>query len=161
MQTAVQKTLAALSSVALLFALGACNRSDHAGRESTASSSPTTSESRSGTAANTPSSSDNQSTATASSGSSYGSSNDQSSSTSIMGAAGEKIDDAKIVTKVKTSLAADKDLSALKIDVDSKNGVVTLTGTAPDGAAKDRATEIAKNTKDVKDVKNELKVKKG
>jgi osmotically-inducible protein OsmY len=58
-------------------------------------------------------------------------------------------------------LATDKDLSAIKIDVDTKDGVVTLTGPAPSESARDRATEIAKNVKGVSSVNNQLTVKAG
>jgi hyperosmotically inducible periplasmic protein len=90
------------------------------------------------------------------------------SRTAVMGAGsetktsvGQKIDDAGITMKVKTGLSADKDLSATKIDVDTKDGVVTLTGTAPTADAKTRAADIAKNVKDVKSVNNQLTVKAG
>ena len=52
----------------------------------------------------------------------------------------------------------DKDLSAIKINVDTKDGVVTLSGPAPTAAAKERAAEIAKNVQDVKSVNNNLVV---
>jgi hyperosmotically inducible protein len=88
--------------------------------------------------------------------------------TSVMGAAqetreagarvGEKVDDSLITGMVKTGLAADKDLKALNIDVDTKEGVVTLQGTAPTATAKARAAEIARNVKDVKSVNNQLNV---
>jgi hyperosmotically inducible protein len=79
-----------------------------------------------------------------------------------MGAgAGDKVDDASITFKVNAQLAADKDLSAAKIDVDTKNGVVTLTGPAPSTSARERATEIARNVKGVSSVKNQLTVKAG
>ena len=78
--------------------------------------------------------------------------------TSVMGAGAETGlgADAQIAAKVKMDLAADPDLSALKIDVDSKQGAVTLRGTAPDPAAKERAAEIARHVKDVKSVDNQL-----
>jgi hyperosmotically inducible protein len=82
--------------------------------------------------------------------------------TSAMGGAGEKlaarVDDAKIVTRVKAGLASDKDTSAMKIDVDSRGGVVTLTGTVPSAAAQSRAVQIARDVKDVKSVDSRLTV---
>lgn len=82
--------------------------------------------------------------------------------TKAMGAAAvEKVDDAAITTKINAELAADKDLSAIRIDVDTKNGVVTLTGPAPSASARDRAAEIAKNVKGVTSVNNQLTVKAG
>ncbi len=72
---------------------------------------------------------------------------------------GEKIDDVAITALVSSGLAKDPDLSAIKIDVDTKNGVVTLNGPAPTAAAKDKATEIAKQVKGVSSVNNQLMVK--
>ena len=74
---------------------------------------------------------------------------------------GEKIDDAVITTSVNTSLAKDPDLSAIKIDVDTKDGIVTLSGPAPTAAAKDKATELTKQVKGVASVNNQLVVKAG
>lgn len=72
--------------------------------------------------------------------------------------AGDKIDDALITSSVSTGLAKDPDLSAIKIDVDTKGGVVTLNGTAPSEAARERATTIAKGVKGVSSVDNKLVV---
>ncbi|CAA9415012.1 MAG: hypothetical protein AVDCRST_MAG51-2080 [uncultured Ramlibacter sp.] len=72
--------------------------------------------------------------------------------------AGEKVDDAQITARVKAGITADKDLSAGRIDVDTQDGVVTLSGAVPSAAAKAKADEIAKNAKDVKQVNNQLTV---
>ena len=56
---------------------------------------------------------------------------------------GDEVSDAAITTTVKAELAKDKDLSALKINVDTDKGRVTLRGTAPSKAARDRATTLA------------------
>ena len=80
----------------------------------------------------------------------------------VMGAAsriGEKVDDMQITARVNAELAADKDLRALRIDVDTRDGVVNLMGTAPSATAKARAEEIARNAKDVKSVNSKLGVK--
>lgn len=74
---------------------------------------------------------------------------------------GEKIDDVTITATVSTGLAKDPDLSAIKINVDTKDGVVTLNGPAPSAAAKDKATDIAKQVKGVTSVNNQLVVKPG
>lgn len=71
----------------------------------------------------------------------------------------EKFDDAAITAKVNTGFMADKELSAIKIDVDTKDGVVTLNGPAPTAAAKARATDIARNVKGVSSVNNQLAVR--
>jgi len=72
---------------------------------------------------------------------------------------GEKIDDAVITTSVNASFAKDADLSAIKINVDTKDGVVTLIGPAPTAAAKDKATDLAKQVKGVASVNNQLVIK--
>ncbi len=69
------------------------------------------------------------------------------------------VDDAAITAKVSAGLAKDADLSAIKIDVDTKDGVVRLQGPAPTSAAKDRASQIAKAVTGVSSVDNELEVK--
>jgi hyperosmotically inducible protein len=69
------------------------------------------------------------------------------------------VDDASITAAVSAGLAKDPDLSAIKIDVDTKGGTVMLKGPAPSAAAKSRAEEIAKNVKGVNSVDNQLEVK--
>lgn len=84
--------------------------------------------------------------------------------TAVMGAAADTrsvVGDSEITAKVNAGLAADKDLSAIKINVDTKDGIVTLNGPVPSAAAKDRASEIARNVKDVKSVDNQLNVQPG
>ena len=71
----------------------------------------------------------------------------------------EKMDDAAITAQVSAGLAKDPTLSALKIDVDTRDGVVTLNGPAPTQEAKDRATAIAQGVKGVSSVMNQLSVK--
>ena len=74
--------------------------------------------------------------------------------------AGDAVGDAALTTKVKTKFLADNDISGLKIDVDSNNGVVTLTGTVPTAAEKNLALKVAKSTEGVKSVVDRLKVVK-
>ena len=71
----------------------------------------------------------------------------------------EKMDDAAITAQVSAGLAKDPALSVLKIDVDTRDGVVTLQGPAPTQEAKDRATAIAQGVKGVSSVMNQLSVK--
>jgi hyperosmotically inducible periplasmic protein len=71
----------------------------------------------------------------------------------------EKAGDAAITTAINAEYAKDDRLSAIKIDVDTNDGRVTLTGSAPDAASKDRATMLANNVKGVKAVDNKLDVK--
>lgn len=70
------------------------------------------------------------------------------------------LSDAGITTKVKSKFLGDTDVPGLKIDVDTKDGVVTLTGTVETAAEKQRAMELAKNTDGVKSVVDRIKVAK-
>ncbi|MEO6565916.1 MAG: BON domain-containing protein [Casimicrobiaceae bacterium] len=71
------------------------------------------------------------------------------------------VDDTMITTSVKTKVLAEPGLSALKIEVDTKNGVVTLTGTVDNADLKSRAAQIAQSTDGVRSVENNLTVKAG
>ena len=66
--------------------------------------------------------------------------------------------DVAITASVNARLAKDPDLSALRINVDTKDGAVTLTGPAPSQAAKDRAATLAREVEGVKSVTNNLSV---
>jgi len=68
------------------------------------------------------------------------------------------IDDATITAQVSAGLAKDPDLSAVKINVDTVNGKVTLNGPAPSTVARDRAETIAKAVSGVTSVNNQLVV---
>lgn len=81
-------------------------------------------------------------------------------STRTMGApAGDKVDDAAITAKVNASLARDRDLSAIRIDVDTQDGVVTLSGLAPSASAKETAGELAHKVPGVHSVNNQLTIR--
>ena len=82
-----------------------------------------------------------------------------SSASSAMNKAGEAIGDAAITAKVKTALLADADVKGLKVDVDTKDGVVTLTGNADNKANLERAATVAKGVEGVKSVENKLEAK--
>jgi hyperosmotically inducible protein len=71
---------------------------------------------------------------------------------------GQKVNDATITAAVKSDIAKDPDLSALRIDVDTNQGKVSLSGTAPNAAAKERAQQIALKEKGVTGVENRLQV---
>jgi hyperosmotically inducible protein len=73
--------------------------------------------------------------------------------------AGQVVDDATITAKVKTDLIADPTTKAHQINVDTNSGIVELGGFVDSQAAKDRAAEIARSVKGVKDVKNDLQLK--
>jgi hyperosmotically inducible protein len=69
---------------------------------------------------------------------------------------GEAITDASITAAVKTKLLADTKVGGLKIDVDTKDHVVTLTGPVNSAAERTEAVRLAKTTTGVKSVVNKL-----
>jgi hyperosmotically inducible periplasmic protein len=72
--------------------------------------------------------------------------------------AGEAISDAAITTAVKSKFLADTSTPGLKIDVDTKDGIVTLNGTVRSKAEVDRAMTLARETNGVKRVVSNLRI---
>ena len=70
----------------------------------------------------------------------------------------DALGDVGITAAVKTALAADPALSALKIEVSTHDGVVRLDGPAPDQKARDRAQVLAAAPQGVISVENRLVV---
>ena len=66
--------------------------------------------------------------------------------------AGERIDDAGITMRVKARLLDDPVVKGLQIDVDTRDGVVFLTGSVPGDAERKQAIELARTTEGVKNV---------
>lgn len=69
------------------------------------------------------------------------------------------LSDAAITAKVKTGLAAEKDTSALAINVETEKGVVMLSGFVDSKAEAERAEKVAKGVEGVTKVKSVIKVK--
>lgn len=76
----------------------------------------------------------------------------------IAGCSANSVDDAGITARIKTKLAANDNTSSLQIDVDTKNGYVTLSGVVPTDTEKNTAEELAQNTEGVKAVTNVMRV---
>jgi osmotically-inducible protein OsmY len=66
--------------------------------------------------------------------------------------------DAGITTSVKSKLAADDTVKAYQIDVDTREGVVTLSGNVENMAAKEQAVRIARETSGVRNVVDQVRV---
>ena len=75
-----------------------------------------------------------------------------------MSKTGEKISDAWITTKVNWFFVGEDALKGSKIDVDTKDNVVTLTGTVTSQDGRARAVALAKQTEGVKSVVDRLTV---
>lgn len=72
---------------------------------------------------------------------------------------GRRIDDGFITTKVKSKLLADSTVKGFKIDVDTLEGEVTLSGLVSTKAEGERAIELARGVKGVVMVKDNIKVR--
>lgn len=73
--------------------------------------------------------------------------------------AGLAMDDGAITARVKTALMADEQVKGLAIDVDTKDGQVTLKGELESDDQVTQAVAVARSVDGVKDVINRLGVK--
>lgn len=73
--------------------------------------------------------------------------------------AGSYVDDTAITTAVKAKFVEDKSVDATAIKVETLNGTVQLSGFAKSGTEKSKAGELARNTKGVRSVKNDISVR--
>lgn len=71
------------------------------------------------------------------------------------------VTDAGITGQVKAAFALSKRISAYEIGVDTKDGVVTLTGQVPSEIDRELAGAVAKDTTGVKQVNNQLRAEPG
>ncbi len=72
---------------------------------------------------------------------------------------GGYIDDSALTASVKAKLLEDKNTGGMSINVDSLNGTVALSGFAKSGAEKQQAESIARATRGVREVRNNLIVR--
>jgi len=69
------------------------------------------------------------------------------------------VDDTAITAKVKSALMAEPGLKSLKIDVDTKNATVTLSGSVDSDASRAKAKQVAQSVSGVSSVVDQLTVK--
>ena len=69
------------------------------------------------------------------------------------------IGDAAITAKVKAAIIAEPGLKSTQINVDTANGVVTLSGSIDSQQNMDRASQVAQSVGGVKSVDNKLSLK--
>jgi osmotically-inducible protein OsmY len=72
---------------------------------------------------------------------------------------GAKIDDSSITAQVKMTLLYHRSTSAVSTTVKTKNGIVTLDGTAANANERNLATKLAGDVNGVKDVRNRMTIK--
>ncbi len=75
-------------------------------------------------------------------------------------AADKPVSDDLIVDQVRIKLSGDAEVKGGALQVDSKQGVVTLAGVVETSRQKDKATKLAKKVKGVKQVINNIEIKK-
>jgi osmotically-inducible protein OsmY len=73
---------------------------------------------------------------------------------------GTFVDDATTTAMVKIKLLADPNVKGLKIAVETRGDIVTLSGRVGSAEQKQLAEQLARNTGDVKQVRNELVIDK-
>ena len=73
--------------------------------------------------------------------------------------AGSYVDDATITTAIKAKFVEDKTVDAAAIKVETLNGTVQLSGFAKSASERSQAENIARNTKGVRSVQNNLSVR--
>lgn len=80
----------------------------------------------------------------------------------LLGACGKSvgatIDDATITTRVKTAFINDPMVGALRIDVDTFKGMVTLSGRVKSKDEEAKAIALARSIRGVTDVKSTLQI---
>lgn len=74
---------------------------------------------------------------------------------------GQWVNDATTSAAVKSALIRNENIRARDIDVDTDEDVVTLRGVVATEQQKELAEQLAKNTRDVKQVRNQLRVDAG
>ena len=72
---------------------------------------------------------------------------------------GQKVDDSMITAQVKTKLIADPATEAYKINVETKGGVVQLSGFVDSTSERQHATEVARSIGGVTSVDNDLEIR--
>jgi hyperosmotically inducible protein len=74
---------------------------------------------------------------------------------------GTEIDDTVVTTKVKSALLNDQEIKGLGIKVETRKGMVQLSGFADNQAQADRVISVAKGVPGVTSVENGLTLKQG
>jgi hyperosmotically inducible periplasmic protein len=79
--------------------------------------------------------------------------------TTLMAACSERqVDDALLTARVKTRMTADGRISPSRVDVDTLNGNVTLSGETPTEEEKSAAEDVARNVEGVRGISNQIVV---
>ena len=71
----------------------------------------------------------------------------------------DALNDGAVTAKIKSKMALDDTVKALSIDVDTDNGVVTLSGTVTSQAERTKAVQLARETDGVTSVVDRLAIR--
>lgn len=69
------------------------------------------------------------------------------------------IEDGRVTSKIKAKMALDETVKALDLNVDTKDGVVTVKGEVASEAERQRALALARETSGVKQVVDQVRVR--
>jgi len=81
------------------------------------------------------------------------------STTSSTTSMGTDVDDTMVTTKVKAALLADNDVKGLDIKVETRKGMVMLSGFVDSSAQVDRAISVTRSVEGVKNTENNMTVR--
>jgi osmotically-inducible protein OsmY len=70
----------------------------------------------------------------------------------------DAVGEGTLTAKIKSKMALDDIVKASAIDVDTRDGVVTLSGTVTSEAERQRAVQLARETEGVRSVEDRLKI---
>jgi osmotically-inducible protein OsmY len=73
---------------------------------------------------------------------------------------GDTMSDARLTAKIKSKMALDDHVRARAIDVDTSDGVATLSGVVASSDERTRALQLARDTEGIKKVVDELEVRR-
>ena len=79
--------------------------------------------------------------------------------TSGQSSVGQYVDDTTITTRVKTRMAEDQQVSAMRIGVETLNGTVQLSGFAASESERQRAAQLVRDVPGVRDVRNAIQIR--
>lgn len=79
--------------------------------------------------------------------------------TSKQESTGEYIDDTILTTRVKTALLNDPLVSGLAVNIETYKGTVQLSGFVKSVAERNRAVELARGVKGIRQVKNDILIR--
>ncbi len=71
---------------------------------------------------------------------------------------GERIDDARITADIKAKLTSERAKNLVNVNVDTHDGIVHLQGSVPTTNDRALAERLARSTKGVRDVTDDLRV---